>query len=351
MIWRRVSARMSYALCGMMNAQAAPPESVNIYPTDRCNLQCSMCFEKLRPQHKEMSLYDWCGIIEHMKKFHPRIHLSGGEPFVYPDIMELVACIKKNGLFLTITTNGTYLEEYAEDIIRLKVNRIHVSIDGPQEIHDRIRGVPGTYDRVINGLQRLLKYKKTALPVIRINSMLNFSGLDANRAVVEIGNRINAESVQLLHPLYTSKHALTTHRQLLRRKLHRDLNYWHSADVACTAPVDYKRTFSELVAIQKTSSIPVEVFPKFNCEQLIAYYSNRNAFNKSYKGNCRAMWNTATILANGETESCPDYVLGNCATSDFLTIWNNTVMKELRKRIRKHDFFTVCRACCYYYQR
>lgn len=346
-----MSARMSYALCETMKAEAAPPESVNIYPTDRCNLQCSMCFEKLRPQHKEMSVHDWCRIVEHVKKFRPRIHLSGGEPFIYPGIMELITCIKKHGLFLTITTNGTYLEEYAEDIIRLKVNRIHVSIDGPQEIHDRIRGVPGTYDRIIEGLHRLLKHKKSALPAIRINSMLNFSDLDANRAVVEIGNTINAESVQLLHPLYTDKQTLATHQQFLHRKLHRNLNYWHSADVACAKPDDYKRTFSELVRIQKTSSIPVEVFPKFDCEQLKAYYSDPNAFSKSYKGECRAMWNTATILANGEMESCPDYVLGNCTTLDFLTIWNNTVMKELRKRIRKHDFFTVCRACCYYYPR
>lgn len=351
LVWRRLNSRLSYALCTMLGAQSAPPESINIYPTDRCNLNCSMCFERLRPQHKEMPVEEWRTIIHQIKKFKPRIHLSGGEPFVYKHIFDLIALIKQRELFLTITTNGTFLEQHAADIVRMNVNRIHVSIDGPKDIHDTIRGVPGTYDRVIAGLHKLCALKKQALPVIRINSMINLTNPDANRAVLDIAHRIHAESVQLLHPLFTSSEALSAHAQLLRKTLGRDMNYWHSADVPCTAPEDYEQIASTLEQLQKTSRIPVEVFPRLRPEQLRAYYTHDRTFKELYHGACQAMWYTATILPNGDVESCPDYVVGNCHAANFRELWNNDVMRELRKRIRERDFFAVCRACCYYYQR
>jgi len=351
LVWRRLSSRLSYALCTVLGAQSAPPESINIYPTDRCNLNCSMCFEKLRPQHKEIPIEDWRTIIHQIEKSKPRIHLSGGEPFVYKHIFDLIALIKQRGLFLTITTNGTFLEQHAADIVRMNVNRIHISIDGPKDIHDTIRGVPGTYDRVIAGLHKLCALRKRALPIIRINSMINPTNLDANRAVLDIAHQIHAESVQLLHPLFASSEALTAHAQLLKNTLGRGMNYWYYADVSCTVPHSYEQIASTLEQLQKTSSIPVEVFPRLRPEQLRAYYTYDRTFNELYHGACQAMWYTATILPNGDVESCPDYVVGNCPASTFQELWNNGAMKELRRRIRDRNFFTVCRACCFYYRR
>jgi MoaA/NifB/PqqE/SkfB family radical SAM enzyme len=310
-----------------------------------------MCFEKLRPPHQELSIEDWRTIIHQVAKFKPRIHISGGEPFVYKPILELIAVIKQRDLFLTITTNGTFLEEHAADLVRMNVNRIHVSIDGPRHIHDSIRDVPGTYDRLVTGLQKLCSLKKSALPVIRINSMINLTEPDANRAVLDIAHELRAESVQLLHPLFVGSQALKTHARLLKNTLGQDINYWHSADIACAMPHDYERIVSSMEQLQKTSSIPVEVFPRLLPEQLKAYYAHDTAFTRLYRGACQAMWYTATILPNGDMESCPDYVVGSCRTVSFLKLWNSDTMRNLRRRIRRRDFFTVCRACCFYYPR
>jgi hypothetical protein len=181
--------------------------------------------------------------------------------------------------------------------------------------------------------------------------MINLTDPNANRPVIDIAHQIRAESVQLLHPLFVNSEALKAHALLLKNTLGREMNYWHSADIPCTTPRDYELVMSTLKQLQETSSIPVEVFPKLGAEQLRAYYAQDVAFSKLHRGACQAMWYTATILPNGEVESCPDYVVGNCRTSDFRDLWNNSAMKELRKRIRHRNFFTVCRACCYFYQR
>lgn len=351
MIWRRCSATLSYRLSNLVSHQASPPETVNFYPTDRCNLKCSMCFERLRKPRSEMKISDWQKIINQMKKFQPRIHLSGGEPFLYPDIIELISHIKARNFFLVITTNGTFLSKYANDIIASGVNRIHISIDGPEKIHDRIRGVPGTFKRIMEGLKRIKKLRKASrLPIIRINSMINLTDPAAMQEVIKIACNIDADNIQFQHPFFVDCQSLTSHRFFLQKSLGLDLNYWQSADIDCDKPKDFANAMDVIRDLRAEKSIPVKVFPELSAPQLQAYYGAANDFYEIYPGECRAMWNTATILPSGYVESCPDYVIGNCKQSSFLTLWNNNKMKELRQRIRSRHFFTICRGCCFFYQ-
>ena len=243
MIWRRWNAHISYCFSNLKRHQASPPEAVNIYPTDRCNLKCSMCFERLRKPRPEMQLSDWQKIIDQIKKFRPRIHLSGGEPFLYPHIMELIELIKKENLFLAITTNGTFLNKHAHDIVKSGVNRIHISVDGPEKIHDRIRGVPGTFKNLMTGLKQIKELRGAhQLPIIRINSMLNLSDPEAMQEVINIACRIDADHVQFQHPLFVDKQSLSSHRFYLKKHLDRDLNYWQNANINIEGPKDITDT-------------------------------------------------------------------------------------------------------------
>ncbi len=298
-----------------------------------------------------MDVADWIYIIDQIKRFSPRIHLSGGEPFVYTKIMNLVHHIKKNNLFLTITTNGTFLSEHAQDIVSLGVNRIHLSIDGPKEVHDKIRGVKGTFERIMKGLEKIKKLEKhIRLPLIRINSMINFTNPAVMSEVIDIACDINAESIQFLHPMFAGTQDIASQRIFLQNYLNRNLNYWQNADIPCEKPEDFVEAYNIVKNLKKERGILIDIFPSFNLEQLEAYYTMDDNFYSINHGKCRAMWNTATIVPSGELESCPDYILGNCTKVNFLTLWNNGIMKTLRKRIRKKEFFPVCRACCYFYQ-
>ncbi|UCG91264.1 MAG: radical SAM protein [candidate division WOR-3 bacterium] len=351
MVWRRLSTTISYNFSSLLQERSSPPETVNIYPTDRCNLQCSMCFVKLRKPAPEMEIEQWCEIINQIKAFRPRIHLSGGEPFCYPAITDLIACVKKYGLFLAITTNGTYLDEYAQKIVAMKVNRINISIDGPSEIHDKIRGVPGTFDRVVNGLQKTVRSReKRKLPELQIHSMINFSDPGVMEWIIRFAIDMHADAVKFLYPLFVDSKSLNEHRQLLKQTFNRDLDYWRKADMFTDKPTDFTTIRSTLELLKKESRMPVEIFPVFNPEHLMPYYHSENNFSRIYKGRCRAMWNTATILSSGNLESCPDYILGNCRHEPFLSLWNNDIMRSLRHRIKRRQFFGVCRACCFYYQ-
>ncbi len=307
-----------------------------------------MCFERFAKVDQELEVKDWLKVVDEIKTFSPRIHISGGEPFVFKDIIRVIEHIKKNNLYLNITTNGTFLEEYTEELIKSRVDRIDISIDGPEEIHNRIRGVPGTFGKVLRGL-KMIKGSRRDLPLIKINSIINFANPETMEEIVEFAQTNGASIIQFIYPLYLEKDAVVSHKNLLHNTLNRDINYWSEANHYKPESGDFCRIQSVMKKI-KEKKVIIDIFPKFNAEQFDAYYKNPKRFSEIYEGRCRAMWNTLTILPDGSIESCPDYVVGNVKTQRILPAWNSQKMVFLRKIIRDKRSFSVCRACCFFYQ-
>jgi MoaA/NifB/PqqE/SkfB family radical SAM enzyme len=353
LIWNRIKTTACHELSSLMNEWAALPETVNLYPTARCNLKCTMCFARRYQARSELDYSQLCRIIDQIAAFKPRIHLSGGEPCLHPRVIDIVRHIKKSGLYVHITTNGTQLAKQAEDLVSSEVNQLDISIDGPAEVHDAIRGKPGTYQLIDEGLNALSRARsKSALPLVRINSIINFQDPGAMDQLVCQAERWSVQNVQFIYPLYLKPEEVAGHQVLLASILHRDLNYWKFAADHDPAPSDLDRAWSaveRLRAMTSDSRLRIDIFPDFTRDAFSAYYDRSRDFYRSYAGSCRAMWTTATILPTGEVESCPDYVIGDCRHETFKTIWNRQHMKALRRRIRDLNFFSVCRACCFFY--
>ncbi len=345
-IRRRVGAVFSHTFAPLLNYQALPPETINIFPTDRCNLRCKMCFEKFRIPKKELKIEQWKSIIDQVSGSGPRIHLSGGEPLLYPDIDKLLEYIKRHKLFLVLTTNGTYLKKFTS-IIAATVNQINISIDGPAEIHDKIRGVAGTFNQILDGINEIKKKKRK--PRIKIHSMINFENPLAMQKIVDIARSLHIDEVKFLYPLFADKEAIEEHRHFLKNILGRELNYWREAYRVAPKPENFTNIQKVFEKIKKNTKITINIFPRFSKQQFLQYYKPGADFYSVFKGRCRAPWNTATILPDGEVESCPDYILGSLINEKFLHLWNNKKNKNLRIRIKNREFFSVCRACCFFY--
>jgi cyclic pyranopterin phosphate synthase len=105
--------------------------------TDRCDLRCSYCMPeqmKFLPRKEVLSLEELHKLaLAFIDRGVTKIRLTGGEPLVRRDVIELVRAIGRklgDGLEeLTLTTNGTQLEKFAEDLAAAGVRRINVSLD------------------------------------------------------------------------------------------------------------------------------------------------------------------------------------------------------------------------------
>jgi MoaA/NifB/PqqE/SkfB family radical SAM enzyme len=95
------------------------------------------------------------------------LSISGGEPFVDPDLGAVISAAKEHGLFVKVTTNGSLLQENL-DIIR-RLDYLIVSVDSHvNETHDALRGMPGLFDKIVAGISAVKKLDKSPETAVRL---------------------------------------------------------------------------------------------------------------------------------------------------------------------------------------
>jgi len=135
-------------------------DEVWFHITDNCNLKCSHCLFSCSPYKKSsLSIEDIKITAEDAYKKGARIfYLTGGEPFVHPDIKEIILFFMEafEDAKLVIMTNGVLIPSYEEFLSTMPEERIffQVSVDGKKDSHEKIRGI-GSYKKLLRGLEIL----------------------------------------------------------------------------------------------------------------------------------------------------------------------------------------------------
>ncbi len=122
-----------------------------------CNLRCEHCYSDSRADKYpgELTHEQGRALLEDLAGFGvPAVLLSGGEPLARADTLELATYARSLGLKLTLSTNGTLIDEARAARIReIGFAYVGISIDGIGETNDRFRGVSGAFDRAMRGIR------------------------------------------------------------------------------------------------------------------------------------------------------------------------------------------------------
>ncbi|AIY90567.1 radical SAM protein [Geoglobus acetivorans] len=123
--------------------------------TARCNLKCVHCYADAGAKKEgELTTEEAKEFIDDLAEMKvPVLLLSGGEPLMREDIFELIEHAKSKGLYVSLSTNGTLInDDVAGRLAELKVDYVGISIDGLPGTNDRFRGLRGAFDRALNGI-------------------------------------------------------------------------------------------------------------------------------------------------------------------------------------------------------
>ena len=156
-------------------------DTLILFVTSQCNAKCRTCFywEELN-QRDDLTFEEIERLSATMPSFN-EIWLSGGEPTLrdrLPDIIELF--YRDNGVrSINFPANGVKpekLEATLRDILarcpELRVN-LNLALDGIGETHDRIRGVPGNYERALQSLRLLEELRQNERGLrVHVNSVV-----------------------------------------------------------------------------------------------------------------------------------------------------------------------------------
>ena len=150
------------------------PKSVDLNITNDCNLRCSYCshFTSGSDAGMNLPLEEWLRFMEELNKCAVfDVCLSGGEPLFRKDFKEIVNGVVKNHMRFSVLSNGTLITDELVEYLKStkRCSSFQVSIDGSSPAsHDVFRG-QGTFEKALQGLKILRKYKISATVRVTIH--------------------------------------------------------------------------------------------------------------------------------------------------------------------------------------
>jgi MoaA/NifB/PqqE/SkfB family radical SAM enzyme len=351
------------------------PKSICLILTESCNLKCRMCDIGQRNERQEsaefspltdaiargdeyMTLSDWIMLLDELAamKGRPLVLLTGTEPLLYPRVLDLLEHGLSRGINYHITTNGTLLQKYADQLVALCTKpdalRITISLDGIGDVHDAIRGVKGTFDRVIDGLRALDSKKrqnKQSWPKVTINYTIS------NHNHTHIGDFIDwfhhhdiqVHGINFSHLWFKDASIVEKHNKRFADEFPVQEENTGAVDLAA---IDMMRVREQLAASRNGGRrLPFYIAesPPLNEMETGIYYQRPTQI--VFYDTCMAPWRNVAINPHGEviiSPLCFAGSLGNVKKSSFSRIWNGTTLRRFRRKLQEAGMYPACSRCC-----
>ena len=184
---------------------------LQIHVTRKCNLKCLHCYSSSGPDETEaLEIEDLCQAITDAETLgYTFVTISGGEPFLYPELGRMLKHAKGLGLYTGVVTNGMFLDRRRLEALKDHLDLIVISLDGAPDRHNRMRLNPQAFE---------VMHRK--LPDLR-DSGINFGFLftlsDENAHEVEWAAEFASDegaAMLQVHPLETEIGRAAEHGEL-----------------------------------------------------------------------------------------------------------------------------------------
>lgn len=335
------------------------PEWLVLGVNNVCNLHCKMCdvgtktldtnfATNLIGTHPiNMPLELIKKVIDQAASYYPKVKLGYAftEPLVYPSLIDSLQYANDKNLFTSITTNALTLKHKAEGLVRAGLNELYISLDGPQDIHNEIRGHKKSFQKALEGIDEILKHNpKQAISIFCVITEWNIGYLI--QFLDEI-KHLPLEQVGFMHTNFTSQEVANQHNvkwsndypatvsnieEVNIDNFNLDL-LWKEIDTINNSQYDFPISFSPNVKTRKE----LEVF--YHYPEIILGKGCNDIF-----GNIMIKSDGSVIPAHGR---CYNIELGNFYHQNLKEIWQSTALKKIRADLKKDGgLFPACSRCC-----
>ncbi|MEK6646100.1 MAG: radical SAM protein [Candidatus Firestonebacteria bacterium] len=356
----------SYLAYNFYSGKSTLPESLTLFLTYKCNLRCQMCGQwgemgsskKYSSQviKEELSIELLEKLLNDVSGFKPNITLFGGEPLLYSEVEKLIIGIKKRNLHCCIITNGTMISKYAQVFVENQLDELSISIDGPEKIHDVVRGVNGTFSRISEGMDKLNKLKiqnKSKFPIINIVCVISNANIKYLDEMIDVAEKFKAHTLNFHHLIFTDENTVKKHNEMFQKCFGASSLDWSGFAFKSLTEINAKELLEKINLINsRKKKVVVNFYPNFTGDEIKEYYANPDFISKGYSKKCMSPWVTAYIYPNGEVWPCLTlgYSVGNIQQNKFTDIWNSKDFIAFRRTLKKECMFPICPKCTEFYR-
>lgn len=275
--------------------------------SDKCNLRCKHCYidERRRDLPLAKMKEGISNILRPISNWVDEINicLSGGEPFMYPNLEEIVLYLKKWKKIKKImfTSNGTIVNKDLFKKIGKHIDNIQISLEGGETINDQIRG-KGIYKCVEKNIA-IYKSMNCRIAINMTIHKLNYKEIDS---VVNfcLRNKVNILAITRLVPVGSEK-------KLIKMMLSSE---------------QIKNIYKKLYILSKKYQKKL----KFSFDRPLW-----NIVDNNIGAPCSVGMNAIAILSDGTILPCRrlEIPLGNFLTDNFVNVWiDSPILKKLRNK-------------------
>jgi MoaA/NifB/PqqE/SkfB family radical SAM enzyme len=334
------------------------PEVVTLTVTSQCNLRCRMCAQWSEEGYMLKKTTDsysgtllpfdrFLKVVDEVHKYGASLIIRGGEPLLYPRFVELLTYIKSKKIRLTIETNGVLLKKYAEQLVNLKVDNLNISLDGPEKIHDFVRGANGTFSTIRQGLQEIEKYEKRYHYKIHCGITYTISGYNylGLSAMPDVARSLRLNNICIIPYCFIPEKQGLAYEKLMKEELSCAAYSWkgfHHEESGVDIDLFLAQLKEFKSKLEDVSSYPYMALTDSEYRQ---WFTESDTI--VYQTGCNNINGLLDVQPDGDVNFCidfPDYSIGNAAENSLHNIWNSERARKFRS-IRMKKEMPVCYRC------
>ena len=335
------------------------PEWLVLGVNNICNLHCKMCDIGTKNQSTNFSvnlvgtdplnmpLELFQRIVDQSKKYYPKVKLGYAftEPLIYPHLSASLDYAKFHNIETAITTNALNLKQKAKEIAAAGVKDIYISLDGPEEIHNHIRGHKSSFQRAIAGIEAILQEPNP--PAISVFCVITEWNIGHLNRFVEFFKKYPIKQIGFMHMNFTPQEIADKHNLIYGNSYPAtDSN----VDEINIDQLNLPEMHKEIVSIKKqTFPIPVSFSPELDSmDKIEEFYLHPD---KLIGKRCSDIFSNMMIKSDGSVipahGRCYNLEVGNLYKQELNEIWNSNQFGSFRKSIMDAGgLFPACSRCC-----
>lgn len=315
------------------NEARRPPAYAVWELTLRCDLACKHCGSRAgRARPDELSLAEALRLVAELSDLGIlEVTLIGGEAYLYPGWLEVVAAIVGRGMVCTMTSGGRGIDQaLAEQAAAAGLHSVSLSVDGLGDTHDALRASHGAYAQVLRAYQAL----RSAGLSVAMNSHVNRQNQHQLEQLFDLAVEQGCHGWQVFLTVPMGRAADTPDLIL--------------------QPHDLLTLMPRITALhQKGQAVGLRILPGNN----IGYFGPserrlRGQLRPAAASSCGAGRSVIGIEANGDIKGCPslftrDWVGGNVREYPLRAIWERSDRLRYFSQRTVDDLWGYCRTCYY----
>jgi radical SAM protein with 4Fe4S-binding SPASM domain len=308
--------------------------------TNRCNLSCLHCYSRADLDSEDILTTDH--IMDTLPKLKENgvkfLIFSGGEPLTRKDIYDIAAKCTELGIITYLSTNGLYVKQSNAQKLLDTFDYIGISIDGSEEVHDKFRGLKGSFVESMKAVDLLNSYGQTK---VGIRFTITKDTYDDLKFIFELAEEHNIPKVYISHLVYSGRGLDNLEMDITREQRIEAVNF------ILDKAFEYFDEDRDIEIVTGNMEMDAILFLEKFSKRYPEHIEEMERRLIEWGGNSAGR-KLLNIDSEGNVKPDPFFPLkiGNILTQDFSDIWTNRPAEVLQKlRVHPREISGKCADC------